>query len=99
MHPTPGEDTFINEESHFPSLLHVGRERHWVDIYWPVMLFHIYGDPNISCGLSGRNGRFNCCGMAMTTNSNKHVHSPTRLPEQTPSLPLKHHTNVKVLDV
>jgi hypothetical protein len=35
MRPTPGEDTFVNEEpqDHSLSLLHGGRERHWVDIH------------------------------------------------------------------
>jgi hypothetical protein len=35
MLPTPGEDTFVNEElqDHSPSLLHGGRERDWVDIH------------------------------------------------------------------
>ena len=43
MCPTQGENTFVNEElqDYSPSFLHVGRQRHWVDMHWRLVSIRI----------------------------------------------------------
>ena len=61
--PSAGEDNFVNEELQdlYTHPFHMTTRSAIGSICtWLVVLIYIYSDLDISRGLSGRNGRFNC---------------------------------------